>query len=259
MTKLVPLESIVRKIVFLRGKKVLLDNDLAELYDVETKQLKRAVRRHVNRFPEDFMFQLSNEEFQNLRSHFGTSSWGGTRYMPMAFTEQGVAMLSSVLNSDRAIEVNINIMRAFVQLRKMIDSYTELSRKLSDLERKLGDHDEQIQAIFETIYQLMAPPDKKGKKKIGFTVKEKQKAYSNKTTKKKKTSLNGSFTPKAKKIWEDIDSHIRIRLLNNVWCRHCGKMSSIGNLSGMVESGMLVLRGSCTKCGSDVARVIENK
>jgi len=105
MTTVVPVESIVKKIVLLRGEKVLLDRDLAELYDVETKQLKRAVRRHINRFPEDFMFQLSKEDFQNLRSHFGTSSWGGTRYMPMAFTEQGVAMLSSVLNSDRAIEV----------------------------------------------------------------------------------------------------------------------------------------------------------
>ncbi len=154
--------------------------ETADLYQVEPRVLVQAVKRNIERFPKDFMFQLSNEEFQNLRSHFGTSSWGGTRYMPMAFIEQGVAMLSSVLNSDRAIEVNIAIMRAFVQLRKMIDSYTELSRKLSDLERKLGDHDEQIQAIFETIYQLMAPPDKKGKKGIGFTVKEKQKAFGKK-------------------------------------------------------------------------------
>ena len=184
MTTVVPSESIVNKIVLLRGEKVLLDLDLAELYDVETKQLKRAVRRHINRFPEDFMFQLSKEDFQNLRSHFGTSSWGGTRYMPMAFTEQGVAMLSSILNSDRAIEVNIAIMRAFVQLRKMIDSHAELSRKLSDLERKMGGQDEQIQAIFEVIRQLMAPPETKKKKKIGFTVKEKQKKYGKKNKSK---------------------------------------------------------------------------
>ncbi len=110
-----PVVSIVNKIIELRGEKVLIDRDLAELYDVETKLLKRAVRRHINRFPEDFMFQLSKEEFQNLRSHFGTSSWGGRRYLPMAFTELGVAMLSSVLNSERAIEVNIVIMRAFAQ------------------------------------------------------------------------------------------------------------------------------------------------
>jgi phage regulator Rha-like protein len=175
MSTPIPVKSIVNKIVLLRGEKVLLDSDLAELYDVETKQLKRAVRRHLNRFPEDFMFQLSKEDFQNLRSHFGTSSWGGTRYMPMAFTEQGVAMLSSVLNSARAIEVNIAIMRAFVKLRETLATHKKLSRKLSDLEQKLGDHDEQIQAIFEAIRQLMLPPDEKGKKKIGFIVKEKQK------------------------------------------------------------------------------------
>jgi len=177
MTTLVPVESIISKIVLLRDEKVLIDQDLAELYGVETKHLKRAVRRHINRFPEDFMFQLSKEEFRSLRSHFGTSSWGGTRYTPMAFTEQGVAMLSSVLNSDQAVEVNIAIIRAFVQLRKIMESHKEIRRKLADLERRFEDHDEQIQTIFEAIRQLMVPPDKKDKKKIGFTVKEKQKAY----------------------------------------------------------------------------------
>ena len=177
MTTLVPVDSIVSKIALLRGEKVLIDQDLANLYGVETKHLKRAVRRHINRFPEDFMFQLTKEEFRNLRSHFGTSSWGGTRYMPIAFTEQGVAMLSSVLNSDQAIEVNIAIMRAFVQLRKIMGSHKELRRKLADLEKHLENHDEQIQAIFEAIRQLMIPPDKKDKKKIGFTVKERQAKY----------------------------------------------------------------------------------
>jgi hypothetical protein len=183
MTTVVPVESIVSKIVFLRKEKVLLDRDLAELYDVETKQLKRAVRRHIGRFPDDFMFELTKDEFKNLRSHFGTSSWGGSRYTPMAFTEQGVAMLSSVLNSDRAIDVNIAIMRAFVQLRKTIASHDRLERKLTELEHHLENHDEQIQAIFEAIRQLMAPPDKKGKKKIGFTAKEKQKKYGKKASK----------------------------------------------------------------------------
>ena len=126
------------------------------------------------------MFQLTPEEYKSLRFQFGIFKKGRhAKYLPYAFTEQGVAMLSSVLRSKRAIEVNIAIMRAFVQLRKMIDSHAELSRKLSDLERKLGDHDEQIQAIFEAIRQLMAPPDNKVKK-IGFTVKEKQKAYGKK-------------------------------------------------------------------------------
>ena len=177
MTTLVPVDSIVSKIALLRGEKVLIDQDLANLYGVETKHLKRAVRRHINRFPEDFMFQLTKEEFRNLRSHFGTSSWGGTRYMPIAFTEQGVAMLSSVLNSDQAIEVNIAIMRAFVQLRKIMGSHKELRRKLADLEKHLENHDEQIQAIFEAIRQLMIPPDEKDKKRIGFTVKERQAKY----------------------------------------------------------------------------------
>jgi phage regulator Rha-like protein len=177
MTIVVPIESIVSKIVFFRGEKVLLDRDLAKLYGVETKQLKRSVRRHISRFPKDFMFQLTKEEFDNLRCQSGTSSWGGARYRPMAFTEQGVAMLSSVINSKRSIEVNIAIMRAFVHLRKMIASHDKLARKLAELEQHLESHDEQIQAIFEAIRQLMAPIDKKDKKKIGFTVKEKQRAY----------------------------------------------------------------------------------
>ena len=171
METLSPVVSIVNKIIELRGEKVLIDRDLAELYDVETKLLKRAVRRHINRFPEDFMFQLSKEEFQNLRSHFGTSSWGGTRYMPLAFTELGVAMLSSVLNSERAIEVNIGIMRAFAHFRKMIASHDRLAKKLTELEHHLENHDEQIKAIFEAIRQLVTTPER-NVKKIGFTIKE---------------------------------------------------------------------------------------
>jgi len=260
MTTTVPIESIVSKIVFIRDEKVMLDRDLAKLYGVETGALNRAVKRNTERFPEDFMFQVTGEEAEVLRCQTGISKpgRGGRRYLPYVFTEQGVAMLSSVLNSKRAIDVNIAIMRAFVQLRKMIASNTKLAQKLAELEQHLESHDEQIQAIFEAIRQLMAPSEKKVKK-IGFTVKEKQQAYGKRAKKKKKTSLDDSFTPKAKKIWEAIASDIRIRLLNNVWCRHCGKMSSIGNLSGKVESGMLVLRGSCTKCGSDVVRVIENE
>jgi len=142
MTRVVPVEVIVSKIVLLRKERVLLDRELAELYGVETKQLKRAVRRNINRFPSDFMFVLSKGEFDNLRSHFGTSSWGGTRYRPMAFTEQGVSMLSSVLNSSRAIEVNITIVRAFVKLRRTLATHKDLARKLSELETNLKDHDE---------------------------------------------------------------------------------------------------------------------
>ena len=176
MTTILPIESIIGKIFFFRGERVLLDRHLAELYGVETKQLKRAVRRHIRRFPEDFMFELTKQEFDDLRCQSGTSSWGGTRYRPMAFTEQGVAMLSSVLNSERAIEVNIAIMRAFVHLRKMIASHAELARKLQELEQKLEGHDEQIHAIFEAIRQLMTPTGKT-RKKIGFEVKERYAAY----------------------------------------------------------------------------------
>ncbi|MBN4081276.1 ORF6N domain-containing protein [Caldithrix abyssi] len=118
----IPAETINDKIALVRGQKIILDRDLAEMYSVETKRLKEAVRRNLERFPSDFMFELSKDEFENLRTQFATSSWGGARYMPMAFTEQGVAMLSSVLHSKRAVEVNIAIMRVFVQTSKQSDS-----------------------------------------------------------------------------------------------------------------------------------------
>ena len=174
---LVPVEVIVRKILFLRGEKVLLDRDLAELYGVETRVLKQAVRRNIKRFPEDFMFELTEDENRALRSQNVTLKRGQhSKYLPFAFTEQGMAMLSSVLNSDRAIEVNIAIMRAFVQLRQMIVSNKQLARKLKELEARLGEHDEQIQVIFEAIQQLMAPTDKP-RKKIGFEVSEGRVSY----------------------------------------------------------------------------------
>src|SRR5687768_5455797 len=125
-----PEESLFKKIYVIRGQKVLLDIDLAELYGVETKRLKEAVKRNLDRFPEDFMFVLTSKEFTNLRSQIATSSWGGTRYPPMAFTEQGIAMLSSVLNSPRAIAINIQIMRVFVKMRQMITSYKDLLEKI---------------------------------------------------------------------------------------------------------------------------------
>jgi hypothetical protein len=145
--------------------KVMLDSDLAELYGVETKMLVRAVKRNEDRFPIDFMFQLDNKEFENLRFQFGTSSqWGGRRYLPYAFTEQGVAMLSSVLNSGRAVKVNIEIMRTFVKLRQMLASNVELARKLAALEKK---YDAQFRVVFDAIRQLMTPTEK-AKRKIGF-------------------------------------------------------------------------------------------
>jgi hypothetical protein len=162
---IVPAERIERLILLIRGHKVILDTDLAALYSVETKQLIRAVKRNLPRFPDDFMFQLNKEESENLRYHFGTSSqWGGRRYLPYAFTEQGVAMLSSVLKSRRAVQVNIEIMRTFVRLRRILASHAELARKLDSLEKK---YDAQFKVVFDAIRQLMAPPEPK-RRHIGF-------------------------------------------------------------------------------------------
>ena len=167
MTDLIPVESITDKIFMIRGHKVMLDHDLAELYGVETKRLKEQVRRNISRFPKDFMFVLTNQEVRNLRSQIATSSWGGTRYIPMAFTEQGVAMLSSVLNSKRAIDVNIAIMRAFVKMREILATNKEFSEKLKIIEEQLAEHDEQFKMVFEAIKQLLKE-DEKPKQKIGF-------------------------------------------------------------------------------------------
>lgn len=154
MTDVIPIESIVSKIIWLRGDKVLLDRDLAALYGVETKVLKQAVRRNIKRFPPDFMFELTKDEFENWRSRFVTSNGDkmGLRYAPMAFTEHGVAMLSSVLKSERAIEVNIAIIRAFVWLRQMLASHEQLAAKLEEMEMK---YDERFRIVFEAIQKLM--------------------------------------------------------------------------------------------------------
>ena len=168
---IVPKERIEQAILLIRGEKVMLDADLAALYDVETGMLTRAVRRNIERFPEDFMFQLSGEEFANLRSQSVTSSrWGGRRFPPYAFTEQGVAMLSSVLRSKRAVQVNIEIVRAFVKLRRLLISHEGLARKLAALERR---YDEQFKAVFDAIRQLMIPPEPK-RKQIGFDTERQQ-------------------------------------------------------------------------------------
>ncbi len=230
----------------------MLDRDLARLYCVETKALKQAVRRNIDRLPDDFMFEPNTDEFNNLRSQIVTSGWGGARYFPMAFTEQGVAMLSSVLKSKRAIQVNIQIMRTFTQLRKMLSTNEDLKKKIESMEKK---YDKQFQIVFEAIKQLLSEEDKP-KKKIGFTVKERQKAYGK--SKKAATSVEFSLTPKALKIWNAIPCEIRMKILNNVWCVNCSDITSIGSVSGKIEKGMLVLRGICIRCGGSVARVLED-
>ena len=165
MSNDISVEVIATKILVIRGKRVMLDRDLAKLYEVDTNQLTRQVRRNIERFPEDFMFQLTKEEFQNLICQFGTSSWGGTRKLPHAFTEQGVAMLSGVLHSKRAIRVNIQIMRAFIQLKRMLLTNTGLRRKIEEMEKK---YDKQFVIVFQAIKQLLEPPPIKQKPPIGF-------------------------------------------------------------------------------------------
>lgn len=164
MERFIAEEVIEERIFFIRDHKVMLDRDLAKLYQVQTRDLNKAVTRNLDRFPEDFMFQLTNGEFENLMFHFGTSRWGGTRKRPRVFTEQGVAMLSSVLRSKRAIKVNVEIMRTFVKLRKMIASNIELAKRLDQLEQK---YDVQFKVVFDIIRKLVAESEKP-KRKIGF-------------------------------------------------------------------------------------------
>jgi hypothetical protein len=199
MTKeIIPLERVAQSIYLLRGQKVMLDVDLAVLYGVATKVLNQAVKRNRERFPPDFTFQLNGKETANLRSRFvisslqpaknqgnlsnrsqfvtGSFKHRETRSRPYAFAEQGVAMLSSVLNSERAVKVNIAIMRAFVNLRETLETNRELARKFAELEKRVGKHDEKIDAILEAIRQLMAPPTKP-RREIGFHIRERAPRY----------------------------------------------------------------------------------
>lgn len=169
MPDLIPIERIENKILLIREKKVLLDRDLADLYSVPTKQLKRAVKRNIKRFPEGFMFVLSKKELEDWRCQFGTSNDKfGLRYPPMVFTEQGVAMLSSVLNSERAIQVNIAIIKTFVKMREMLLNNTKLSAKFTELEERLDQHDENTLVIMATLRKLINEPQASKKRKIGF-------------------------------------------------------------------------------------------
>ena len=165
MKSLIPAEHIENKILLIRNQKVMLDRDLAELYGVSLSQSNQAVSRNKDRFPEDFAFRLSVEEFSDLRSQIVIANWAKVRYSPRAFTEQGVAMLSSVLRSKRAVQVNIMIMRAFVKMREMLASHKDLARKLNALEKK---YDRQFAVVFDAIRQLMEPPKPKKKEKMGF-------------------------------------------------------------------------------------------
>jgi DNA-binding PadR family transcriptional regulator len=174
---IIPIQRITHAIFVIHGQKVLLDSDLAALYGVTTGNLNRAVKRNRGRFPADFLFQLSAQEAKGLIFQSGISNRrGGRRHRPYAFTEQGVAMLSSVLNSERAVKVNIAIMRAFVRLREALETNRELARKFSELEKRVGKHDEEIGTILDAIRQLMVPPPKP-RREIGFHVRERIPRY----------------------------------------------------------------------------------
>ncbi len=178
MTKdIIPTQQVAQAIRFVREERGLLDFDLARLYGVTTGNLNKAVRRNHDRFPADFMFQLTAEETKSLIFQIGISKGqGGRRHFPYAFTEQGLAMLSSVLNSERAVKVNIAIIRAFVKLRQALETNRELAHKFSELEKRVGKYDEEIGAILEAIRQLMAPSEKP-RREIGFHVREKAPRY----------------------------------------------------------------------------------
>ena len=165
----IPDEIILNKIYYIRNKKILLDSDIAMLYGVETRRLNEQVKRNITRFPSDFMFQLSNDEFENLRSQFATSSWGGRRSPPYAFTEHGVLMLSSVLNSEKAIKVNIQIMRIFTKFREMIVDNLTLKLDIEQIKKKLQNQDKNIELVFSYLDELMEKKENpKRRKRIGF-------------------------------------------------------------------------------------------
>jgi hypothetical protein len=183
---LIPANNIEKRIFLIRGKRVMLDMHLAEIYGVQTKNLNKAVLRNRERFPEDFMFQLTPQEWDGLRFQIGTSKKkgrGGRRYLPYAFTEHGAVMLASVLNSPIAVKASIQVVRAFVRLREILTTHKELSEKLVQIEKKIGRHDEEIQTLFEAIRRLMQPPEKP-RRQIGFRVEEPKAHYGIRTKKR---------------------------------------------------------------------------
>ena len=167
-------ELVMSKIFIIRNQKVMIDKDLAQLYGVETKQLKRQVKRNVERFPDDFMMELTEIEFENLRSQFGTSSWGGSKYLPLAFTKHGVLMLSSVLNSSKAIQINIRIMRIFNRIRKMVTDNTELHLAMERLTKKTENNTKNIEVVFQYIDELIDKKEtEKPRVQIGYKIPKK--------------------------------------------------------------------------------------
>jgi hypothetical protein len=254
MMTTVTMERITDKIYFIRNIKVMLDRDLAKLYGVTTKALNQAVTRNEQRFPSDFMFRLTKEEKQELVTNCDRlDRLKHSSALPRVFTEQGVAMLSSVLRSERAIHVNIQILRVFTRLRQMVLDNEELRKELEELKQIT---DERFRVVFETLDQLINI-ENRPKKKIDFTVKEKQKSHDKSMPPKAMDEF--SLTSPAFRIWINIPGSIQLKILNNVWCSTCLETTGIGSVSGKVEKGILILKGICTRCGNPVTRVIKNE
>lgn len=190
--------AIESRIHLIRGRKVMLDSDLASLYEVEAKQLKRAVRRNIDRFPDDFMFEITKQELEDLRCQISTSSWGGLRYLPFVFTEQGVAMLSSVLNSKHAILINIQIMRAFVRIRNLVADNADLRKAIQQIERRLNTHDQQIQVAFAALKGILQakPPEPEQIPVKEYTPDERKKMGFGKVVKKEGKGRNQLGKPR---------------------------------------------------------------
>ena len=190
MTKLVKIkdEVIIDKIYLVRGVKVMLDSDLAELYNEETRRLNEQVRRNISRFPKHFMFQLNKKEFENLKSQFATSSWGGSRKLPFAFTEHGVMQAATVLKSKRAVQMSIRIIEVFIKMREMLSAHKDILLQLEQLEKQISNHDESIQIIFDALKQLLNPK-LPPRNPVGFKIKSSADKFQN----RKRTKLNKTF------------------------------------------------------------------
>ena len=228
----------------------MLDRDLAVLFDVETRVLKQLVRRNIERFPADFMFELTREDAENLTSQLDASLLGKLRHLPMVFTGSGAAMLAGVLRSPRAVLTSIEIMRAFSDIPGTMVPSKEPVYPLSDDYRADWQH---ARIVFDVINHLMAPATDP-RQTARLTVKPRRRSNGASL----KTTANGfSLTLPARKRWDSIPGDIQMKILNNVWCATCGETTGIGNVSGKIEFGALVLKGICTRCGAGVVRIVE--
>jgi hypothetical protein len=247
MSEIVSAEAIAGRIYSIRGQKVMLDRDLAALYRVATRVLNQAVSRNLERFPCDFMFELSRDEITGI-SQFVISSNIKYSKRVRAFTEHGALMAASLLNSPHAIQTSLFVVRAFVRLREMLVTHVELKRKIEELEAQ---YDEKFRIVFAALRQLLEPGDSPPRK-IGFTAREKRQPYCDSAA-----APSPALTPAARKRWDRLTPKLQTMLLGNVWCGACRQAGGMQLLSGKIEKGQLVLHGTCAACGEPVARMVE--